>query len=318
MLQQMTDRRMMRVIGKESVADGVVALTLADTDGGQVPRWEPGAHIDLVLDDDTVRQYSLCGDESDPDTLRVAVLREQDGRGGSRQVHDRLEEGDVLPVAGPRNNFPLVDGSEYLFIAGGIGITPLVPMMARAAAGGARWSLLFGGRTRTAMAFVDELEDRYPGMVAARPQDVHGLLDLDAALDRVSPGTHVYCCGPGPLLRAVEDRCRDRDVTLHVEHFTPKQIDDARPDAAFEVVLDRSGTAVAVGADESVLDALERSGVDVEFSCREGTCGTCETAVLDGTPEHRDSVLDDDERAANDCMMVCVSRSRSPRLVLDL
>ncbi len=117
MLQHTTDRRMMRVIGKEPVADGVVALTLADTDGGQVPRWEPGAHIDLVLDDDTIRQYSLCGEESDPTALRVAVLRERDGRGGSRQVHERIREGDVLPIIGPRNNFPLVEGSEYLFIA---------------------------------------------------------------------------------------------------------------------------------------------------------------------------------------------------------
>ncbi|MCR5977448.1 2Fe-2S iron-sulfur cluster binding domain-containing protein [Gordonia jinghuaiqii] len=315
------DNHKLRVVAKEVAAEGVVSLVLAEPDGGDLPEWSPGAHLDLVLGESLIRQYSLCGDAYDRSCLRVAVLREPASRGGSQSVHEDVSVGDLIAVKGPRNNFPLVDAPSYLFVAGGIGITPLVPMIAEVDARGAEWTLLYGGRTASGMAFADVLAQRYSDRVRVRPQDEFGLLDLDGALDAASPGTAVYCCGPEPLLAAIEDKCGSRSgIELHLERFAPKAVPEGSDSEAttFDVVLDRSGRTVTVGAHETVLDALLRDGVDVDFSCREGTCGTCEQPVLEGVPDHRDSVLDDDEQAANDCMMVCVSRSCSARLVLDL
>ena len=315
------DNHTLRVVAKEAAAEGVVSLVLADPDGGDLPEWSPGAHLDLVLGENLIRQYSLCGDVADRSRLRVAVLREPASRGGSRSVHEDVSVGDLIAVKGPRNNFPLVDAPSYLFVAGGIGITPMKPMIAEVDARGAEWMLLYGGRTASGMAFADALTQQYSDRVQVRPQDEYGLLDLDAALDALTPGTAVYCCGPEPLLAAIEEKCKSRSgVELHLERFAPKVIESENdgPAEGFDVVLDRSGKTVTVSADETVLDALLREGVEVDFSCREGTCGTCEQTVLDGVPDHRDSVLDDDEQAANDCMMVCVSRSCTPRLVLDL
>lgn len=302
---------------KELIAEDVARLTLRRPDGEPFPSWEPGAHVDLVLAPGLVRQYSLCGDPSDRTALQVAVLRERDGRGGSRHVHERLAEGDDLVVRGPRNHFPLVDAERYLFIAGGIGITPIVPMLAAAEAAGADWRLVYGGRTRAAMAFLPELEGAYGGRVSVRPQDETGLLDLDALLAAPDDRTKVYCCGPEPLLAAVEERCRAWPRgALHVERFTP--VEDAGPRASFEVELARSGRTLTVPPDKSILRVVEEAGISVLSSCREGTCGTCETEVLGGEPDHRDTVLTDDERASNEIMMICVSRSLGPRLILDL
>ncbi|KJK48305.1 ferredoxin [Lentzea aerocolonigenes] len=298
--------------GKESIADGVVLLTLRHPGGHQLPSWTPGAHVDLVLGDGLVRQYSLCGDPDDTSVLRVAVLREDTGRGGSRYVHDVLAIGHTVEIRGPRNHFPLVDAARYLFIAGGIGITPILPMLAEVAA--RDWRLVYGGRTRSSMAFREELQHR--GNVLIQPQDEHGLLDLPALLADVDDDTAVYCCGPEPLLAAVEKH--HTRGKLHVERFTPKAGAADGPRQEFEVELARTGGVLRVPADRSILDVVERSGVPVLSSCQEGTCGTCETPVLSGTPDHRDSLLTDEERAAGDVMMICVSRARSDRLVLDL
>ncbi|MDS0134407.1 MULTISPECIES: PDR/VanB family oxidoreductase [unclassified Amycolatopsis] len=293
---------------KEDVADGVVALTLRFPGGEPLPLWEPGAHIDLVLPG-FVRQYSLCGDPADRSAYRVAVLHERDGRGGSAYVHDKLSAGDRVSVSGPRNHFALVEAARYLFIAGGIGITPILPMLDRA---GDDWQLVYGGRTRSSMAFTAELA-AHGDRVSFRPQDEHGLLDLSSLLTDVRPGTAVYCCGPEPLLAAVEAL---NPADLHVERFTP--VSDEGPRTAFEVELAGSGVVLPVPADRSILEVVEEAGVTVLSSCREGTCGTCETGVLGGEPDHRDSVLTADERLENEVMMLCVSRACSPRLVLDL
>jgi ferredoxin-NADP reductase len=281
------------VASKDVVADGVVSLTFA---GASLPSWTPGAHIDVELRPGLVRQYSLCGS---PAEWRVAVLREPAGRGGSAYAHDVLAVGDRLRVSEPRNTFPLVPASRYLFIAGGIGITPLLPMIAAVAAQGADWQLRYGGRTSASMAFLPELA-QYGDRVRARP----GLLDL-SDLDG-----EVYCCGPEPLLAAVEARC----ATAHMERFTPRPVSGD----SFEVELARSGRVVPVPGDRSILSALLDAGVELLSSCQEGTCGTCETDVLAGTPEHHDSLLTDEERAAGETMMICVSRSAGGRLVLDL
>jgi ferredoxin-NADP reductase len=300
------------VAGKDMIADGVVSLTLRAAHDEPLPRWQPGAHIDLLLGDTgLIRQYSLCGDPADTTGWRVAVLREPDGRGGSAWIHDRLAVGAQLSACGPRNHFPFTGAPRCLFIAGGIGITPLLPMVAAADRAGTEWRLVYGGRRRASMAFLDELA-RYGDRVIVRPQDETGLLDLDGLFRE--PHELVYSCGPEPLLAAVEERCTSG--TLRVERFTPKPVEDL--ETAFEVELAQSGLTVGVPPGTSVLEAVTAAGVQVLSSCREGTCGTCETGVLDGVPEHRDSILTEEERATADYMMICVSRSRTPRLVLDL
>ncbi|MCW2718806.1 MAG: ferredoxin [Pseudonocardia sp.] len=296
------------VVGdRHEAADGVVVLTLR----GDLPPWEPGAHVDLVTPEGP-RQYSLCGDPADEGVWRIGVLREPDGRGGSAFVHDELLPGATVRVRGPRNHFPLLPSPSYLFIAGGIGITPLLPMIDAA---GADWRLVYGGRTRTSMAFLDALQP--DPRVTVAPQDETGLLDLDALLGEPRADTLVYCCGPEPLLAAVEERCASWPAgSLRVERFAPKPV--AGASTSFEVELTQSGVTLTVPADRSILDVVEEAGVTVLSSCSEGTCGTCETAVLDGEIDHRDSVLTTDEQSEGDCMMICVSRASCARLVLDL
>ncbi|MFE9399319.1 PDR/VanB family oxidoreductase [Streptomyces flavidovirens] len=307
------------LVRKEPLAEGVVRLSLAHSSGERLPTWSPGAHIDLVLGPGLVRQYSLCGDPGATSLLQVAVLREPESRGGSLYVHDTLEEGDTVRVRGPRNHFPFVDSPRYLFIAGGIGITPVLPMIAAAERQGADWRLVYGGRSRATMAFAGQLAKDHPHRVALRPQDETGLLDLDGLLGSPSPGTLIYCCGPEPLLNAVERRCASwPEGTLHIERFTPKAREDDAPSTSFEVELSRSGITVTVPPDKTVLQTVEEAGVQVLSSCQEGTCGTCETTVLDGAVDHRDSLLTPAEQARNDTMFICVSRAACPRLVLDL
>ncbi|MEV7040654.1 PDR/VanB family oxidoreductase [Amycolatopsis sp. NPDC051061] len=304
------------VANKEKIADGVVRLTLRAPDGQPLPAWEPGAHVDLRLPGDVVRQYSLCGRPGDPSAYQVAVLRELDGRGGSAYVHDELVAGQRISVDGPRNHFALVDAKRYLFVAGGIGITPILPMIDRVDGTGREWQLVYGGRTRSSMAFTADLR-RHADRVTIRPQDEHGLLDLPALLAEPRPDTAVYCCGPEPLLAAVEQHCAGwPEDALRVERFAARPDDGAH--TAFEVELAGSGRVLEVPADRTILETVEDAGIPVLSSCQEGTCGTCETGVLGGTPDHRDSVLTAAERRAGDVMMICVSRSCSPRLVLDL
>jgi ferredoxin-NADP reductase len=299
------------------VADHVVSLTLAAADGSPLPPWTPGAHIDLVLGDDLVRQYSLCGSPGDRRSWRLGVLRSPDSRGGSTTVHANLHAGAAIRVRGPRNHFPLVASPRYLFIAGGIGITPMLPMIAEAEAAGADWRLLYGGRERASMAFLDELAT-YGTKVALVPEDERGMLDLDAEVGVPQERTLVYACGPTGLLDAIETRCLTWPPgRLHLERFSAKATAPVR-NTEFELVLQRSGLTLAVPADKSVFEVCNQAGVSVVGSCLEGVCGTCETDVVDGDVDHRDSVLNEDEREANEYMMICVSRCRSARLTLDL
>jgi ferredoxin-NADP reductase len=307
-----------RVADRREVADGVVTLTLRAVNEHPLPPWEAGAHVDLVLGEAPTRQYSLCGDPADRHEYRVGVLRDPEGRGSSLHVHDRLSVGDTVRVRGPRNNFPLVDSPQYLFIAGGIGITPILAMIRTAEAAGAEWRLVYGGRRRASMAFLDELA-QYGDRVSIHPQDETGLLDLASLLGTARPDTLVYCCGPEPLLAAVEQACAGWPPrSLHVERFAPRPQAEPVRTEAFDVVLRQSELTLSVPPDRSILSVVEEAGVGVLSSCAEGTCGTCETSVLEGVPDHRDSVLTDEERQANDCMMICVSRSCAERLVLDL
>lgn len=299
-------------------AEGVATLTLTHPGGGRLPDWTPGSHIDLVLPGGITRQYSLCGDRWDAYRYRIAVLREQESRGGSVYVHDELGPGDLVGAGGPRNNFPMVPSEKYLFIAGGIGITPLLPMLRQADLLGAEWNLLYGGRSRASMAFLGELAV-YGDRVQVVPQDEQGLLDLPGWLSQPRPDVRVYCCGPAPLLAAAERLCAAWPPhSLRTERFVPRVVPGPVRDGAFEIELHRSGATVTVSPGITVLEAVQAAGINVLSSCQRGVCGTCETAVLGGQPDHRDSILDDDERARADCMFICVSRSATSRLVLDL
>ena len=307
------------VTARADEAEGVVVLTLELPDRGDLPVWTPGAHTDLLMGDGLVRQYSLCGDPADRRRWQVAVLLEPRSRGGSRFVHAELAEGATLRVRGPRNHFALAPAKSYLFVAGGIGITPILPMVAAAEAEGAQWRLAYGGRTRASMAFRTELTQRYGERVDIWPQDETGLLDLAGLLGSADSETLVYCCGPEPLLAAVEAACGHSPFgALHVERFSPKKIAEPVRQESFEVELAKSGMVLTVLPGRSVLEVVEEAGVTVLSSCTQGTCGTCETTVLAGVPEHHDSLLSADERAANDTMFICVSRSCSQRLVLEL
>lgn len=304
------------------VAEGAIELVLEGIDGEQLPLWAPGAHVDLVLDDQTIRQYSLCGDPSDRTTYRVAVLQEQEGRGGSTRIHRDLDAGDTVMLRGPRNHFELARDEAYLFVAGGIGITPLLPMIREVDAAGLSWRLYYAGRQRATMAYVSELEALYPGndgrqRVQVLPSAEVGRLDVDRVLSEAEPGSVVYCCGPESLLDAVEEASAKHGLPCHVERFTPRTIENA-VDIPFIVRLASSGTELEVPADRTVLDVLFDADIDVITSCEEGTCGTCEVHVLEGVPDHRDSVLTHEERTACDRMMVCVSRSLSHLIVLDV
>ena len=304
---------------RRTLAEGVVVLDLREPDGGELPAWSPGAHIDLRLPGGLTRQYSLCGDPTDRSVWRIGVLREPVSRGGSEHVHRALHEGATVEVRGPRNHFELLPSPRYLFIAGGIGITPILPMLTAAERAGAVWELHYGGRSRRSMAFLDSLEEATGNQVSLHPQDEVGLIDLESILGSPRPDTLVYCCGPEPLLTAVEQHCSAWPTgALHVERFAPKDVGAPVLAGAFEVELARSGMTLTVPPERSILDVVEEAGVGVLSSCQEGTCGTCETPVLDGAVDHRDSLLTPAEQAANDTMFICVSRAAGPRLVLDL
>ncbi|MFC5800293.1 PDR/VanB family oxidoreductase [Streptomyces formicae] len=290
------------VTERTSPAEGVVQLRL---EGPDLPPWEPGAHIDVVLPSGLVRQYSLCGDPADAGTYTIATRLVDDGRGGSREVHEQLHEGAEIEIRGPRNRFPLTDAPAYVFVAGGIGITPVLPMVrAVHAAGTARWRMVYCGRDRATMPYADEAGKLGAEVTSGRP-------DL-GFLAGVPAGTAVYCCGPQGLMDAVAEALPE-GRELRVERFTAAA---AAPGGAFEVELRRSGRTLTVPADRSVLAAVRDELPNVPYSCRQGFCGTCRQRVLEGEIDHRDELLTDAERDGS--MLICVSRCLGERLVLDL
>jgi ferredoxin-NADP reductase len=306
---------------RHAAADGVAALDLVHPQGDDLPAWEPGAHIDLMLDEGLVRQYSLCGDPTDATTWRVGVLLDPQSRGGSQHVHEKVSEGTSLRVRGPRNHFGLVDSPRYLFIAGGIGITPIIPMIASAEQAGSDWTLIYLGRSRTTMAFADALSDSYGERVTLWPNDQNGHFDIEAALREPADQTLVYSCGPEGLLSALEQHSAHwPEGSLHIERFAAKAPAEPPAEAldTFQVVCQRSGVTVEVSEGATILDALEDADIPIMSSCLEGICGTCEATVLEGTPDHRDSMLTEAERTSGNKILTCVSRSRSEKLVLDL
>jgi len=303
------------LLHKQRVANGIVELTFSRPSRASLPSWDPGAHIDLTMPNGMTRQYSLCGAPNRQSTWTIAVRRDPQGRGGSIYLHDLLETGQHISAAGPRNSFVLEPAPEYLFIAGGIGITPILPMLAAASARDAAWSLIYSGQSRSSMAYLDRVE-AHASHVVVHPKDVKGRLNLDAAIGRAGPESVIYCCGPERMLDGVQRHCREQGRTCRVERFQPPSPNGAVH--GFDIQLKQSGLTLAVPPDRSILDVVENAGVQILSSCRSGTCGTCEVAVIDGVPDHKDDVLTADERRSNATVMTCVSRSLTPRLVLDL
>ncbi|WP_455925389.1 PDR/VanB family oxidoreductase [Pseudomonas putida] len=302
-------------------AEGVMSLELRVLGADSVPQWQAGAHIDVRLPSGTVRQYSLCGDPSDRRHLHIAVLREDKGRGGSREIHDELRVGQRLAISAPRNAFALAPAAAYQFVAGGIGITPILPMILAAEQAGVPWHLVYGGRSRASMAFLERLLPRAGEHVQILPADEFGLLDLDAIAARAAAGAETYSCGPGVLLDALTARFQAQELgqRLHLERFSAAPLPAATGEGGeLKVILARSGLEVDVPADRSIMHALRDVGIEVPSSCEQGVCGMCETRVLDGIPDHRDMLLTDRERERNNVMMVCCSRAKTATLLLDL
>lgn len=313
------EEMVLEVVSIDRLSSQIVSIEFQRPDCTVFPAWEPGAHIDLILPDVVTRQYSLCGHPEDRFSWRIAALREPDSRGGSVYLHDTLEVGDQLSARGPRNHFALAGSPRYIFAAGGIGITPLLPMARRAEEEGRDWQLIYCARSRSAMAFLPEIQDLLPdSRVIVNADDESGLFDFDAHLGEPQVSTAVYACGPAPFLDALATATEHWPVgSLRVERFEPIEYDNSK-NHAFEVELATSGRVLTVGPNESVLDVVRAAGIPILSSCSEGTCGTCETAVISGDIDHRDSVLSEEERASGEMMMVCVSRCARNRLVLDL
>jgi ferredoxin-NADP reductase len=333
-----------RVQASRREAESVTSFELTLPDGGLLPPWNPGAHIDVHLPSGTVRQYSLCGDPADRSRYRIAVLELPEGRGGSLEAHRELRPGRTITIGSPRENFSLAEAERYVFVAGGIGITPLLPMIHEVQRRGTPWKLIYGARSSEHFAFVGELTSLHAPSIELYAQDTDGRPDLEGIV-RSSGGALVYSCGPAGLMDALSEHMEraGRRHELHIERFAPA-IDAPRPgtagaagggpavagaavsaqgagapgNAAFEVQLERSGTVVSVGPNETVLEAVRTAGVNHPSSCEMGFCGTCEVKVLCGDIDHRDELLSESERAQGTSMMICVSRARSPRLVLDL
>ncbi|WP_306372270.1 PDR/VanB family oxidoreductase [Mycolicibacterium cosmeticum] len=301
------------VTAVDAVATDVVALTLSRPDSTPLPLWTPGAHIDVITSSGLLRHYSLTGDRRDRLQYRIAVRRVAGGA-GSAELHD-LRPGDTLQVRGPRNAFNFAAAEHYVFVAGGIGITPILPMVREAVAAGHQWQLLYTGRTRASMPFAAELMHLGGNRVQILPDDENGIPDLTAVFEEVPDGAAFYVCGPAGMIDAAAAAARAHSPApeFHSERFGAPPVLDGRP---FTITLARSAATINVDADETALQAIRRVQPSVRYSCQQGFCGACRVHVLEGAVEHRDRVLTVAEQA--DSMMICVSRATEDAIVIDL
>lgn len=305
-------------------AEGILALTLERADGQPLPPAPPGSHVDLQLATQLTRSYSVVVDAHAAGRYEVAVARDAASRGGSRQVHEKLRVGDLLTMGAPRNLFPLDEQARAsLLIAGGIGITPIWAMVRRLEALGRRWTLCYAARSRRHAAYVAEIEALATvsavGTLVTRFDDEHGGTPADLApwIAAAPAGAHLYCCGPQPMLADYERLTAGRDpATVHLERFAAAPAYGG--DGQFQVHLARSGLTLTVPAGQTVLDVLLEHGVNAQYGCMQGACGACEVGVLEGVPEHRDTLVPAEVRDGQRTMLVCCSRARSASLTLDL
>lgn len=312
-----------RVARRSVEAEGIVSFDLVCPDGGELPGFDAGSHIDVQVPGGPIRQYSLCNAPSDKRRYQIAVLRDAASRGGSAGMHDAVHEGSVLQISHPRNHFALAEGDvTHLLVAGGIGLTPLLCMAEHLDRRGVAFELHYCARSRARAAFVERIAES-PWAERAEfhfDDDEAGRVDFNALLGNPRPDLHLYVCGPQGFMNAVLDTARTSgwsDERLHYEFFAGAAATSG-DQAGFEVRLARSGLVVPVPADRSVTQALAAAGIDVPVSCEQGICGTCVTGVLEGEPDHRDLYLSPDEQARNDRFLPCCSRAKSRTLVLDL
>ena len=296
----------------------VTLLTLAHTDGIELPAFSAGAHIDLHLSEDLVRPYSLCGDPQDKYHYQLGILKDSQSQGGSLAAH-ALREGDEVQVSAPRNLFSLDSrGSHSLLIGGGIGITPMLAMAAELHAAGRSFTLHYSSRSRSGAAFITQLENApYAERVQLHFSDEQRL-NLASVLCDVPPNTHVYVCGPTRLMDAVTDLAKSLNYQPEQIHQECFSADVQTGGNAFEVVAAASGITVQVAENQSIVEALGLAGLKVCVSCKQGICGSCLTDVLEGEPDHRDSYLTDEEKADGDQILLCCSRAKGARLIIDL
>lgn len=318
----------LRVAAIRYEADGILGFELRPLAGGALPPFAAGAHVDVHLGNGLVRSYSLANSPAERDCYRLGVNRDRASRGGSAWLHTAVRVGDVLTVSEPRNHFPLDEGAAHsVLVAGGIGITPLRSMLLRLRALGRSWTLVYCARGRQYAAYVDELE-AYAAGEAGRVRFHFDLecggstFDLRDAFAGVPAGAHFYCCGPLAMLDAFEAAASAAHVPsphVHVEHFAARQpAEPATDPEGFRVTLAKSGRTLTIEPGQSILEAVLDAGVRVSYSCMDGICGSCETRVVEGVPDHRDLVLSKQQQEANDRMMICCSRAKTPELVLDL
>ena len=309
-----------QVTAIENVARDTNVYTFARPDRGKLPAYRPGAHIDIHLPNGLIRQFSLLNPDGNPDRYVVAIKLDAASRGGSRYIFDELRVGHSLKIGAPRNNFPLVENAEHVVLfAGGIGITPIWCMGQELEAQGRSWELFYSCRSRVDMAFLTALEKLGAGRVHLHFDDeAKGkFLDLAAAIANAPANAHFYCCGPNPMLTAFEAAAASRPkANVHVEYFTPKA--EAATSGGFWVELARSGEEYYIPEGKKILEVLYEAGIDVDYSCELGICGECVTRVISGIPEHRDSVLSEEEQASNEKVMICCAGCKSERLVLDM
>ena len=312
-----------KVLRKAQEAQDIASFELARADGGHLPAFSAGSHIDVHLPGGLVRQYSLCNHEGEQHRYRIAVLRDAATRGGSAGMHDTVHEGDTLQISEPRNHFPLVHAQRTVLLAGGIGVTPLLCMAQRLSAIGSDFTLHYCSRSPARTAFRDEIAaSSFAGRVQFHYDDGDAgqKLQLGSALGQRDPGTHVYVCGPTGFIDFVVAGAKAAGFApeqIHLEYFGAAPQDTAG-DRAFDVKIASTGQVVTVGAQQSVVQALAAKGIEILTSCEQGVCGTCITRVLDGQCDHRDLYFTDDEKAANDQFTPCCSRAKSAVLVLDL
>ncbi|WP_180684544.1 PDR/VanB family oxidoreductase [Tepidicella baoligensis] len=287
------------------------------------PSFEPGSHIDLILEEGLVRSYSLCNDSAENDRYVLGVLKEKNSRGGSAFIHERLRVGQELTISVPRNNFPLVVGEhESVFVAGGIGVTPILSMLRSLSRQKKPATLYYCARSKPEAAFLDDISQLASSTLKVNYHfdDEQGCApSLKKLMSGHSKDSHFYCCGPLPMLDAFEAACSELGLlNLHIERFSAPVTRGELAASEFVVELRKSGLMVNVRKDQSILDAVIDAGCMPDHSCREGLCGACETRIIEGEADHRDSILTSKEQAENKSMMICVSRSKSQMLVLDL
>lgn len=312
-----------RIVAIELAAEDILSFVLRPMDISLAERIDPGSHVDVHLPNGMMRSYSLSNGPGPRRTLRLTVARDANSRGGSTYMHDKLRVGQILEISKPRNNFDLDEqGALSVFIAGGIGVTPFIPMITRLNQIGKPWRLHYCTRNRERAALIDEIEQLAadgPGDFLPNYDDTDGIFDLAGTLDSLPQHAHVYCCGPSSMLDTFRNGAQKAGIPsdqVHFEYFSTDTV--SATEGGFVVALQKSGSEITVQPGETILQALVKHGINIPYSCEEGICGACETHVIEGTPDHRDMILTDQEKAASKTMMVCCSGSKSPRLVLDL